>query len=692
MVYANHPYQPSMAELARAGNFQAIAYWINRSLSPYGMRAHVGGERLGCLKVLLELQASPTHQEAAEQWREDLVRFICHCIWTLNSARIEGVRIAAWIANEPEIRWEQSVRVISPARRKKQQQAKTLSYQIQQTTSRKAQLKAARSILMTGPLLFAFVFGGVLGFLKAPVDQTNAAAAPSQPNGGSSTAVDRPDTVQAALETVPVMKHTKATALNDPTVTLMFAGDVTLAESFTDAIGKDYGRVLAAMDEYRHADLAMVNLENPLTHANTALPGKQFNFKADPDSVKVLTDGGVDLVTLANNHTMDYQESGLRETIETLDRAGVQHIGAGQNVKEARRPDIIDVKGQRVAYLGYYGADFEVAGEQTAGTNYAEETRIAADIQAIRSQVDWIVVNFHWGEELATHPADWQQQLARFTIDQGADVVVGHHPHVLQGAEIYKGRPIAYSLGNFIFGGNSRRDYDTAVLKVALKDKQMKVEFLPVEVRNYQPKVVSGDRGAEILRQIDDRSSGFQAPMRSPAILDARRSPEGLSTSPATDATTPLSPSASPVPPAAPTDNVAPSTAPNPAAIADPATPSPSATPATPAKPSNFAPKDSFINAPGRTPFTSITPETKLPGESNPPTPDAPQPEPAEPTNTSALPPTQAQQQLASEQPIADVAPATSDRQSDHQAAWTTAGQVGSALVPDVSLMAAMAW
>lgn len=194
------------------------------------------------------------------------------------------------------------------------------------------------------------------------------------------------------------------------------------------------------------------------------------------------------------------------------------------DITEARRPKIIDVKGQRIAYFGYYTADYHASAEGVPGTNHGMEQRIAEDIQAVRDEVDWIVVNFHWGVELANYPEIWQSELAYFTIDQGADVIVGHHPHVLQGAEIYKGRPIAYSLGNFIFGGNARSDYDTAVLKVSLREEQMKVEFLPVEVRKYQPKVVKGERGDRILEHIDMISGVFEEPMTSPMILDARQS------------------------------------------------------------------------------------------------------------------------------------------------------------------------
>ena len=321
-----------------------------------------------------------------------------------------------------------------------------------------------------------------------------------------------------------MIQHENILNTTDPNVTLMFGGDVTLADAFADMVGDDYRWAFADMNEYRQADVAMVNLENPLTEADTPLANKAFNFKADPEAVKVLTEGGVDIVTLANNHAMDYEAAGLAETMRILDQAGIHHIGAGQDVQEARRPEILEVKGQRIAYLGYYDDDLHAASEEAPGTNARRNDRVAADIRAVRDQVDWIVVNYHWGEELAEHPSEQQVDLARFTIDQGADLVVGHHPHVLQGAEIYKGRPIAYSLGNFIFGGNARSDYDTAVLKVALRDKQMKVEFLPVEVTQYQPEVVEGDRGAQILAQIEERSRIFEQPMPTSVILDARSS------------------------------------------------------------------------------------------------------------------------------------------------------------------------
>jgi poly-gamma-glutamate capsule biosynthesis protein CapA/YwtB (metallophosphatase superfamily) len=527
MVYVDSP-ESAWVNLARAGNFRAIAQWLNESLAPYGIWASVGSARPGCLYVMLELPPIIERDELLGPGRDLLMRFVCHRLWELNSAVIEGVRVAAGFSDDPEIIWQQSVRISSPARRNRQTQSRSLRVKVRRTSRRRFRLRTLRSTLLCGSAFAAFVFGCTLGYGKAPSTETTANARTStqaivtaSPPPGQKL---RTDEVQAATGIVPVIKHPDVVTPSDPTVNLMFAGDVTLAESFADTIGQDYKWAFAQMDEYRQADIAMVNLENPLTTATHPLPDKQFNFKANPASVSVLKDGGIDLVTLANNHTMDFQAPGLVETLETLNKAGIQSIGAGRNRTEARRPTILEVKGQRIAYLGYYGADFGAATENAAGTNYAEESQISADIKALRPQVDWIVVNYHWGEELAEYPAEWQKDLARFTIDQGADLIVGHHPHVLQGAELYKGRAIAYSLGNFIFGGNSRSDYDTAVLKVALKDRQMKVEFLPVQVEKYQPKVVGGDRGNTILAHIASISSNFQQPLTSPVILEAQPS------------------------------------------------------------------------------------------------------------------------------------------------------------------------
>jgi hypothetical protein len=521
MVYAENWSQPSILELARSGNFQALNYWIDSLLRPEGIYARVEQAQAGCVQILVEFQRefAPDTTLLGSTLREGLVKFICHQLWRLNSPAVEGVRIHARLAGEPEILWKQSVRIVTPANRQRQRERSLLVVDW-------VKFKTYRSLLLVGSALGSFILGCWVSYheaqamrLVSPVSGYQQVALMSGPPP------KRPDAVQAALEVVPVVQQKQVANPYDPTVTLMFGGNVNLLDAIAASAGNDYRWAFANMDEYRQADVSMVNLENPLTRSTLGIGKKQLNFKADPESVKVLTAGGVDLVNLANNHAMDYEEPGLVETINTLNNAGIGHLGAGRDLKEARRPDIIEVKGQRIAYLGYYDSDLQAADQGKAGTNPRRNNRVAEDIRALRGQVDWIVVNYHWGVELADYPGDWQIDLARFTIDQGADLVVGHHPHVLQGAEIYKGRPIVYSLGDFIFGGNSRSDYDTAVLKVSLKERNMKVEFLPVEVKKFQPKVVNGAAGDRILKKVEQISSIFAQPMRSSVVLDAPINP-----------------------------------------------------------------------------------------------------------------------------------------------------------------------
>ena len=520
MVYAENWSQPSMLELARSGNFQALNYWIDSLLRPEGIYARVEQAQAGCVQILVEFQREfvPDHTLLGSTLREGLVKFICHQLWRLNSPAVEGVRIHARLAGEPEILWKQSVRIVTPANRQQRRDRSLLVVDW-------VKFKTYRSLLLVGSALASFILGCWVSYHEAVALRSMYPVSPYQQAAVSGPPPKRPDAVQAALELVPVVQHKQVANPYDPTVTLMFGGNVNLSDAIAASAGNDYHWAFANMDEYRQADVSMVNLENPLTTSTLGSGKKQLNFKAAPESVKVLTSGGVDIVNLANSHTMDYEEPGLVETINTLNNAGIQHLGAGRDLKEARRPDIIEVKGQRIAYLGYYDSDFHSADQGKAGTNARRNNRVAEDIRALKGQVDWIVVNYHWGVELADYPGDWQIDLARFTIDQGADLVVGHHPHVLQGAEIYKGRPIVYSLGNFIFGANARSDYDTAVLKVSLKDRNMKVEFLPVEVKKFQPKVVKGAAGDRILKHVEQISSIFDRPMRSSVVLEAPINP-----------------------------------------------------------------------------------------------------------------------------------------------------------------------
>ncbi|KAB2923592.1 MAG: CapA family protein [Dechloromonas sp.] len=244
-------------------------------------------------------------------------------------------------------------------------------------------------------------------------------------------------------------------------VTLIFAGDVMLDDGPGRLIkrGGDplqpFAAILAA------ADYRIANLEAPIAEGGSPYANKIYSFRAAPRVLPVLQ-GRFDAVSLANNHSGDYGQSAFLETLEHLDRAGIARFGGGRNLAEAHRPLWIERHGLKIAVLGYNEFKprrFE-AGADWPGIAWSEDDQVLDDIRAARAAgADLIIPFMHWGWEKTPQPDARQRTLARRMIDAGAALVVGSHPHVTQGAEIYQGKPIIYSLGNFVFDGF---DYDNA--------------------------------------------------------------------------------------------------------------------------------------------------------------------------------------------------------------------------------------
>ncbi len=290
---------------------------------------------------------------------------------------------------------------------------------------------------------------------------------------------------------------------------LLFAGDVTLSDNVERFVGDKTGYIFERWKPGNDADVFMVNLEHPITTSSERVV-KKFNFKMNPSYGSILKDAGVSIVTSANNHIYDYGYAGIHDTMAYLDSLNIPYVGVGKNLADARKPVILDRKGKKIGFLGYYGwgGDF-AAGPKTAGYAPRSTGHVVEDVRKLRPKVDLVVVNFHWGTEREALPEEWQVRLGRKTIDAGADVVVGHHPHVLQGIERYRGKIIAYSLGNFVFGGNSLHTYDTGVLKIVLDHDSLHAELLPVSVRHWQPIPAEGKARTRILDLVRERSLGF---------------------------------------------------------------------------------------------------------------------------------------------------------------------------------------
>ena len=252
-------------------------------------------------------------------------------------------------------------------------------------------------------------------------------------------------------------------------------------------------------------DLTIVNFEGTLTDSTTR-EDKQFAFKADKSYAEILTDGFVEVANLANNHSKDYGEQSYNDTMDALDEAGITNFGYD-------RVAIKKVKGIKVGLVGTYVL------ADGLGVKDSMEKNIQ-DLKDEGAQV--IIASFHWGEEKAEYPNDVQVELAHAAIDAGADLVLGHHPHVLQGIEQYKGKNIVYSLGNFCFGGNMYpSDMDTMVFQQTFTLKGGKLQednvtnIIPCSVssvegyNNYQPTPVAGEKETEILNKITQRSQGL---------------------------------------------------------------------------------------------------------------------------------------------------------------------------------------
>jgi poly-gamma-glutamate synthesis protein (capsule biosynthesis protein) len=250
----------------------------------------------------------------------------------------------------------------------------------------------------------------------------------------------------------------------------------------------------------RAADLFLVNYEATLTRSSEAVP-KNFNFRAAPEDVAILQAAGVDLVSLANNHAYDFGEAGLAETLSTLGRAGIAVFGAGRDIQEARQPAILQRGGLWFGFLGYlFMGDHSIeppdiyAGVGKAGVAGTHKDLatlagwVRTDTEDLRGRVDVVVVSFHWGREGSNLTQPYQRHLARVAAGAGADVVLGHHSHTLQGYERLDGTLVAYSLGNLVFAGNwnpTRKEAALLEIRFSTGDavrESLDFDFLPISV------------------------------------------------------------------------------------------------------------------------------------------------------------------------------------------------------------------
>jgi poly-gamma-glutamate synthesis protein (capsule biosynthesis protein) len=274
------------------------------------------------------------------------------------------------------------------------------------------------------------------------------------------------------------------------------------------------------------ADIVVGNLESPISTRGKAAENKKFTLRAGPIAARALKSAGIRVVSLANNHSMDFGPLALQDTLSALSENGILYTGAGMDLDEARAPAIVNVKGRTLAFLSYsltFPLDFFASrGRPGTAPGYADFVR--ADIEKARPRADLVIVSFHWGAELMTTAKDYQVELGRRAIDWGADLVLGHHPHVLQEIEVYRGRLIAYSLGNFVFGSESNNTNTSIILLAAFQGRTLaRVEATPLDVNNYRvryrPRVLCGEDAVLALDAVSAASAWFRTRME---VADGR--------------------------------------------------------------------------------------------------------------------------------------------------------------------------
>jgi poly-gamma-glutamate synthesis protein (capsule biosynthesis protein) len=309
-------------------------------------------------------------------------------------------------------------------------------------------------------------------------------------------------------------------------ITLALTGDVMLGRGVAEAVDRRlvrseelWGDVRPLLDS---ADLRIINLECPLTDHEQRWTRtlKRPHFRAPPSAIETLLAARIDACSLANNHTVDFEERGLLDTIEHLDDAGIRHAGAGRDREEAAAPAVLSVRGERVGLLAFTdNMPPFAAGDDHPGTNYLPVSsepevlrRVEVAVSSLREMgADTIIFSNHWGPNRVLRPKGHFRSFAHAVMDRDVDVYYGHSAHVFQGVELYRGKPILYDTGDFIddypIHPELRNDWSFLFLVSVEGGSFARLELIPVKLRYARVGLAGGEEREEILQRMEGLSA-----------------------------------------------------------------------------------------------------------------------------------------------------------------------------------------
>jgi poly-gamma-glutamate synthesis protein (capsule biosynthesis protein) len=295
-------------------------------------------------------------------------------------------------------------------------------------------------------------------------------------------------------------------------VSLIAVGDISYSRGVEQEIKKqkDINYPFLKIGDYlQSSDLVFGNFESPITQGRE-ISDFEMIFRSNPGTEQALKKTGFSVLSLANNHTPDFGEKGLRDTFNYLENVGIEYVGAGENVQKANQPIYIERKGIKFAFFAYNDTDvvpaIYEANENHVGTAFMRIDNMTKAVKEARQKADFIIVSMHSGTEYADKPNDSQVNFAHAAIDTGADLIIGHHPHVVQSMEEYKGKYIFYSLGNFVFDQMWLRETKQALaIKIYFtKEEIRKISLLPIVMYNFaQPAIANSGDAENILKRLD---------------------------------------------------------------------------------------------------------------------------------------------------------------------------------------------